>query len=69
MDHDDDRPLNVLDAEAGRLREQHTGWRIWYVRNPVARIVNWYASPGRYPLSAMSPAELSALIDADPAGE
>ena len=64
----DDRPRNPLDTEADRLRAGHPGWRIRYVRNPAAGIVHWYASPGRFPLSATSPAELSALIDADQAG-
>ena len=50
------------------FRAGHPGWRTWYVRNPAAGIVHWYASPGRFPLSATSPAELSALIDADQAG-
>lgn len=66
---DRDRPLNVLDEQAARIREQHPAWRIWYVRNPVARIVNWYASPARFPLAATTPDELAALIDADEAGQ
>ena len=63
------RQRNPLDTEADRLRAGHPGWRIWYGRNPVAGIVHWYASPGRFPLSATSPAELSVLIDADETGQ